>query len=133
MQSNRPLSEVPTRALYALHRGIERQDGLIERTYTDDCGGRCALASLGVRHKYWKKDIARKCSEIGLPTYVRGRWVDFDLRAMSISSLNSLCKGTPEERREFMLRHIVNELLARGESLPVTTSEDVSELEPVCP
>jgi len=37
--------------------------------------------------------------------------------------LNFECEGTPEERRELMLRHIVEELRQRGESLPTKKTD----------
>jgi len=115
---DQPLSKVPTRALYALHRSIEKQHGLIEKTYTDGHGGKCALASLGVRHKYWEKDLVKKCSEIGLSTSLNKNGIlQFDSNATRISALNSDFKGPPGQRREFMLRHIVEELRQRGLSI----------------
>ncbi len=120
----RPLEKVPTRALYALHKSIEKLPGLISITWADSCGGKCALGSLGVNFETYATDLVRVCLEVGLEcTLPQPGFPSLGPEAGSISVLNSKCKGTDKERREFMLRHIVNELRQREKSLPVKKAE----------
>ncbi len=131
MQDHRPLSEVPTRALYALHKGIEGRGGLSGRffhidvgddkvidTYgdlRDDCRT-CALGSLGESHE----DAAKTCAEYGLLQPESTMYRDLTVIGKHVERLNDKFNGTPEERREFMLREIVNELRHRKKFLPTS-------------
>lgn len=119
MITDRPLKEVPTRALYALHRGIERQAGLIRGLFNNEghvCGLGALLCSesgkkishLGEHH------IEAIYESIGL---IHKDKNGFELTFV-VAGLNDWFKGTREQRREFMLRHIVEELRQRNESLP---------------
>jgi len=120
-EDSRPLREVPTRALYALHRGIERQLGLISEGFRSKDGYPCALGSQGditiLDDVDFKVNLIDNLVSIGLLSRfspVDGVWVN---GGISILELNDGFEGTPEERREFMLRHIVTELRFRGESI----------------
>lgn len=122
MVDNRPLKKVPTRALYALHRGIERQPGLTTGEYRDHIGV-CALGSLG--DMSCKNQVA---FEIGVAQAIEGLELYDPMKnygeQMSVQpthwifTLNDGFNGSPEERREFMLRHIVSELSVRKLKLP---------------
>ena len=132
MKDNRPLREVPTRALYALHKGIEKQSGLISMDYRIEADGGCVVCALGAMGDTYAEAL-NECIRVGF----RGRRaINFGSYATkagdAVELLNVGCKGTPEERREYMLRHIVNELLAKGKSLPVAIPETAREPDPVC-
>ena len=122
MITDRPLKEVPTRALYALHKGIERQSGLTTGAYRDEIGV-CAIGSLG--------NMACK-HQIGFDMSVASAVASLELNdikktsgnpngispAYYVYALNDDFDGSPEERREFMLRHIVEELRQHDKSVP---------------
>jgi len=113
MITERPLKEVPTKALYALHRGIEKEAGLVRHKLIDMVdGGRCALASLG----YSVDEIRDKA--IALELFDKDGMETNDEPWDHIRVLNNGFEGTREERREFMLRHIVEELRQRSKPLP---------------
>jgi len=116
---DRPLREVPTRALYALHKGIERQRGLISKGFRSRDGYTCAVGSLGdvtiPDDVDFRDDLIGNLVKINLLSRFSpkdGVWVN---GAIFIIQLNDRFKGTPQERREFMLRHIVKELMIRRE------------------
>jgi len=117
MITERPLKDVPEMALYALHGGIERQRGLIFNAFLDEdeCCAIGSLASNGL--KSWPRELALRCFELGL-VCDKNKVFDLNEAGCAINNLNSSLGGTPEERREFMLRHIVEELRHRGKSLP---------------
>jgi len=122
---DRPLESVPTPALIVLHRGVERQARLIRDTLRDDAGDVCAMGSLYVGRP----------RDISFQSYLIALGLEMEpggCARAKIEILNDVFNGTPEERREFMLRHIVNELRERGKFLPAKISEIVRELEPVC-
>ena len=111
----RPLEKVPTRALYALHKGSEGRLRLIAHELEDSNGDTCAIGSLGINA--WDAD--RATYEIGLGCDNNGNY----MKRKAVVYLNNAFNGTPEERREFMLRHIVEELRQREKSLPVKKAE----------
>ncbi len=109
----RPLREVPTRALYALHKGIERQTGLeneiFHGTGNEDCFV-CALGAMGVSDM----DAVSECIKYGLfrPGALMYGGANTVIGNI-VENLNNYFDGTPEERREYMLRAIASELIAR--------------------
>lgn len=108
MITERPLKEVATRALYALHRGIERQAGLITGRYLEK-NHTCAIGSLLDRTS--KQEPYCQLRSLGIFHLEEHNGVD-------VADLNDRFEGTPEKRREFMLRHIVEELRQRSKPLP---------------
>ena len=116
---DRPLENVPARALYALHRGIEKQTGLITMALVDNSGRVCATGSLS-RNGLFGKGLICVLNELGL---VDSNIYYRDSCRCMVEGLNDGFKGTPEERREFMLRHIVNELRERGKSIDGKAAE----------
>ncbi len=118
----RPLKEVPTKALYALHRGIEKRLGLSGVHFHNELGPAnssvCSLGATGDTHDMAVQacfDLELVCPNEGFP----GALGAFNVAGSDVNFLNDMFVGTPEQRREFMLRHIVEELRQRGESLPV--------------
>lgn len=111
----RPLERVGTIALRALHSGIEKQAGLIANLMLNSNGERCAIGSLSDDNSYSRL----RAIAIGLGLFDPGGQ-ESDIEPFDdIANLNNRFQGTKKERREFMLRHIVEELRARGESLVV--------------
>ncbi len=129
MQDHRPLREVPPRALHALHSGIEKRDrlmtGILASKYITGIEV-CAMGAL------LSPQAQKAYSEYnpydggydgrGGDCYLPDIWEKLGANMdnwRSVVALNNTFIGSPEERREFMLRHIVEELRARGKSLPV--------------
>ena len=113
MTNHRPLREITVRALYALHMGIVRQPGLINNAlFTEE--GVCAIGALS-HSMVFSGEFNTLLDELGLQDdsahYV-------DMGSFAVEELNDGFEGTPKERREFMLRHIVSELHIRQLSLP---------------
>ena len=114
MITERPLREVPTRALYALHRGIERQPGLIADVLIG-MNGVCAIGSLLPKEKGPYSNFWEYLDKLG----IRDGSKDInECEYVKIQLLNDEFEGTPQERREYMLRLIVEELRHRGKALP---------------
>lgn len=125
MITERPLKEVPTRALYALHAGIEKTDGLIRGTYRDERGYTCALGSVGnqiipiMKDNLFRYDLLNTLRSLDLIGNIKGiRPEVFINGGTCIQELNDGFTGAPQQRREFMLRHIVEELRQRSKPLP---------------
>lgn len=114
MTNHRPLEDTPARALLALHEAIEAQDGLIVLDLADDKGRVCAIGSLS-NTGLFGNGFTRKLNKLGLDG--PGMYYS-DTKRFDVEELNDEFEGTYEERREFMLRHIVGELHLRQLSLP---------------
>jgi len=120
----RPLKSVPTPALNALHRGIERANALSGDNYYDPECKSCALGSLSNDRKETKRlGIEYGFLKTELPSATLVWTAHFTKLGMVVSDLNDNFEGTSEERREFMLRHIVNELRERGKSIDGKAAE----------
>ena len=114
MTNYRPLETILARALYALHRAIEAKGGLISNILKDLKGNVCAIGALS--HDGQMGDEFNKLlNDLGLQDPIKSYSNDGTFR---VEALNDQFKGTPEERCEFMLRHIVSELHYRQLSLP---------------
>jgi len=115
----RPLKEVSTKALYALHRGIEKRLGLSGRYFYSHRGPQyCRACSLGAMgHDQHSAKLA--CIDLGLLMPSEDMGLSFTDAGIQVSVTNDGFKGTSKNRREFMLRHIVEELRHKGESLVV--------------
>ncbi len=120
MDNTRLLRKVPTSVLYALHRGIERQFGLSNMVFRYDTDEGCIVCTLGAMGVS-DKDAVSECVKYGL---FRDGTISYGasntLVGEIIERLNNSFVGTLEQRREFMLRHIVEELRQRGESVVKT-------------
>ncbi len=129
----RPLKDVSTKALYALHRGIEKQVGLSGRYFhlTDatlnfiegETCKACALGSLGESHE----EAVKVCIEYGLLPTGDDMYSEPTVIGRKVERINDWFNGSPEERREFMLRHIVEELRQRGLSVTARIRNSGSE------
>jgi len=128
MITERPLKKVPTRALYALHRGIERRTRLISGELEDENRDVCSVGAVVIdrigcsiydfRNAGGNREVVvRIYKNLGL---MPQNTVDFSCCEVAsyVGRLNDSFMGTPEGRREFMLRHIVKELRQRSKPLP---------------
>ena len=124
----RPLKEVSTKALYALHNGIENREGLSGRYFHNHMGPKyCRACSLGAMgHDKGSAKLA--CIDLGLLMPDEDMGLSFTDAGTQVSVTNDAFKGTSKNRREHMLRHIVEELRQRKESLPVKTNVKYQEV-----
>ncbi len=111
----RLLKDVPTRALYALHKGIERQAELGFGSLIEVDDTRCSIGSLAGG----REDIIRVAKELELFADA-DNWANYIRTAAgnSVIVMNDTFGGNGKQRREFMLRHIVSELHCRELKLP---------------
>ena len=132
MQTNRPLREVPLRALYALHKGIENRRGLIAGALTDINLDNCTLGA------FLRDQLGHCVRSLDNPDAIKV-FKEFDLIGpcataivlgtvgFHVAGLNDDFKGSIEERREFMLRRIVEELRHRGKSIDLAVKREMVE------
>ena len=121
MITDRPLREIPVRALYALHMGIEKRERLITSILAARRGAGIEVCAMGVMLMAYEQLLYSTHQYIAEINYSQdSRWEKLGANAhhqVIVATLNNNFKGTPEQRREFMLRHIVEELRARGKSI----------------
>lgn len=125
----RPLKNIPAHVLRALHRGIEKHERLQYNVFNINDDGDCLVCALGAMGDS-SEEAVRQCVKYGLfldgiegyspsATTKIGDMVEFQ---------NNTFGGTPEERREFMLRLIVTELRFQGQSLIKKTNVEYQEV-----
>ena len=134
MTDPRPLKNIFTETLKTMHRAVERQPGLIVQELENSAGELCSLGAM-IR-SYLDRSTLKANDKVMIPVFIFLGLIPSDyntdmnaekLDAFTISFLNDGFKGTPEQRREFMLRHIVEELRHRGESVAKVEAREVVE------
>lgn len=119
----RPLRKIKANTLRALYMGIKWHKELVTTAYYDEpemsspCRV-CAIGAIGkTRDDAIKMAVKHKLIVGTFPGFTR---VTDD--GVAVENLNVECRE-PTKRREFMLRHIVEELRQREKSLPVKTNK----------